>query len=81
MLAAVLAATRPDAAAIIQGAAQAHAVGVGAGAGVVQLSSHLGGSAGRRGWRAGAARPRRDMDSAPSPWPMGCPAHRGPKRT
>jgi hypothetical protein len=39
MIAAVLAATRPDAAAIIQGAAQAHAVGTADR--IVQLSSQL----------------------------------------
>ena len=59
MIAGVLAATRPDAAAIIQGAAQAHAVG--SAERIVQLSSHLAATLGEERARELRARGA-DMD-------------------
>ena len=78
MIAVALAATRPDAAAIIQGAAEAYAVGPAER--LVQLSNSPGGSSGRRA-RAGTPCPRRGHGLGQGHRLHPHPDHPGPQRT
>ena len=78
MIAGTLAATRPDAAAIIQGAAEAYAVEPAEDCSADQLDRDS--SAGRRA-RAGTPRPRRGHGLGPSHRLHPHPDHPGPQRT